>query len=240
MIAADASLVHAHTVEEDFFPVTPLHYAVDGRETEAARLVVRGVRRSSASERLLLLAARPGDLILCVCSSMPVQTRGRAPHLGPVEAGETAVARLLIDRGLDIDRVLPASRETFLTYACRGDKGAHPLTVRTLLGLGADVNGRNAQGRTALHQAARAGFTQVIEVLQAAGADADARDTAGATPGDLAIAAGRWQAAGVLGGARRQPAGAIWAGVRESTQPDGRGTAIRREAEGPSHEGPSG
>ncbi len=206
MVTADAGAVNARTVEEDFFAVTPLHYAVDGRQIDAARLLIeRGAEVERYSGRLLHLAARQGDIELTRLLLDHGADARQAQSLGPVDAGDATIARLLIERGLDINKPVAAGRETFLTMACRGDKGEHPLRVRTLLELGADVDGANGEGRTALHQAARAGFAKVIEVLLAAGADVDARDAAGATALDLATAARRAEAAAML---RAVPRGA--------------------------------
>jgi ankyrin repeat protein len=120
-----------------------------------------------------------------------------AEHLGPVAAGDTRIARLLISRGLDIN--LPVrGRDTFLCRVCRGDKGEKPETAQTLIDLGADVNGRNYRGRTPLHVAARAGFCEVIEVLLRSSADVDVVDGDGMTPLALALAAARTPAAEML------------------------------------------
>ena len=51
-----------------------------------------------------------------------------------------------------------------LVYLCRGDRGGNPDEVMRLLRLGADVNHRDAQGKTALHRAAKAGFTVTMGV----------------------------------------------------------------------------
>jgi ankyrin repeat protein len=54
--------------------------------------------------------------------------------------------------------------------------------VELLLSGGADVNGANAAGDTALHAAAGAGMTTVIERLAEAGAKLDVKNNAGQTP----------------------------------------------------------
>lgn len=80
-----------------------------------------------------------------------------------------SVARLLLERGLDIDRPI-RGRETFLTRACRGDKGGSVLAVRTLLELGADPNIPNGNGRTPLQTASRGHFTEIVDLLVRHGA----------------------------------------------------------------------
>ena len=62
-----------------------------------------------------------------------------------------------------------------------------PGRVLALIDQGADVNARNHKGLTALHCAAKAGFTDIVALLLAHGAEVDAVDAAGETPLAAAI-----------------------------------------------------
>ena len=55
-----------------------------------------------------------------------------------------------------------------------------------LLGAGANINSKGAQGQTALHAAAQWGYDKVAEHLIAKGADVNAKDQRGYTPLDAA------------------------------------------------------
>jgi ankyrin repeat protein len=56
-----------------------------------------------------------------------------------------------------------------------------------LLKAGGDVNAKDPRGLTALHEAARWGWNDVVTYLVAHGADVNARDAKGNTPVDSAL-----------------------------------------------------
>src|SRR5690606_17302945 len=70
------------------------------------------------------------------------------------------------------------------------------------------VDARDAQGRSALHEAASAGHVEIIQALLAAHADLQARDAEGRTPLLAAIAAGKLAAVEALVEAGADPADA--------------------------------
>jgi hemoglobin len=156
------------TIEEDLYPVTPLHYAVDGGRPEAVRLLIdRDALVRPHSRRLLALASRSAEITRILLDAGADATQ--AESLGPIARGDTSVARLLLEHGMDIDRPI-RGRETFLTRACRGDKGGSVLAVRTLLELGADPNTPSGSGRTPLETASRGRFTEIVDLLVRHGA----------------------------------------------------------------------
>jgi ankyrin repeat protein len=157
--------VRATCPDDELFPVTPLHYAVDGARFDTARFLLdRGAEVRPFSRRLLTTAARRGSLPLIDLLLANGADATQAEHLGPV-ADDRAIARTLIEYGLDLDRP-PRGRETFLTMACRGDKGKKVEVVRALLDLGADPSAVDGFGHTPAEVAERGGFTDALRLLR--------------------------------------------------------------------------
>ena len=162
-------LANAQSPHEDFHPVTPLHYAVDGGSVAAARLLLAsGAEVRTSGGRLLTSAASQGSIELVRLLLDHGAEAARAESLGPLPTDRT-IAGLLVARGFDLN-VPIRDQETALTMACRADKGEHPAVVAALLQLGADPNATNARGRTPLAVATSARFDRTAALLRAAGA----------------------------------------------------------------------
>jgi ankyrin repeat protein/truncated hemoglobin YjbI len=154
---------------EDFHPVTPLHYAVDGGSVGAVTLLVEaGADARSTGGRLLTSAARQGAIQIVRLLLDHGADASEAESLGPL-GNDRTIGALLVANGFDLN-VPIRDRETLLTMACRADKGEHPETVAALLDLGADPNAPNSKGRTPVAIAMSAGFDRTITLLKAAGA----------------------------------------------------------------------
>ena len=154
---------------EDFHPVTPLHYAVDGGSVAAVRmLLASGADVRTSGGRLLTSAANQGSIELVRLLLDHGAEAACAESLGPLSTDRT-IAGLLVARGFDLN-VPIRDQETPLTMACRADKGEHPAAVAALLELGADPNAKNARGRTPLAVATSARFGRTVALLRTAGA----------------------------------------------------------------------
>jgi ankyrin repeat protein len=130
-----------------------------------------------------------------------------------VRAGQAAMLRLLLDRGLDpTAAVAPAAWDSradlldlALAHGARIDEArehARPILnelvrwgqfaqARLLLDRGADPNVADDRGWTALHQAVSRGNAAMIEALVRAHADGARQDRSGQSPRDLAKSKGR-------------------------------------------------
>jgi len=121
---------------------------------------------------------------------------GWAPLHFAAYAGNLEVAKLLLDRGADIDRRANTKfRNTPLQVSLL--TGQEEMAA-LLVARGADVRIEQAEGFTALHEAAQIGSEKVIRLLLDAGADPNSRGNDGRTPLGMARKAGHEGAAKLL------------------------------------------
>lgn len=128
-------------------------------------------------------------------------TIGTTPLLRAAKALDAPAIKVLLDQGADLS--LPNVRGVTPVMAAAGlgsvdadtrgiyttddvqQRSIESLTL--LLAAGADVNGKDTRGLTALHEAARWGWNDVVRFLVERGADLQAKDNRGLTPVDSAL-----------------------------------------------------
>lgn len=128
-------------------------------------------------------------------------TTGTTPLLRAAKALDAPAVRLLLAHGADL--TLANSRGMTPTMAAAGlgsvdadTRGFYlsedvqqrsMATLTLLLDEGGDVNAKDSRGLTALHEAARWGWNDVVKFLVSRGADLQAKDNRSNTPVDSAL-----------------------------------------------------
>jgi len=123
-------------------------------------------------------------------------TVGTTPLLRAAKAGDVPAIKLLLAAGALVDLPTVNDVTPLMAAAGSGSNGidtraryrTEELAVesaRLLLDAGADINARDKSGSTALHAAAGAGWTRLVETLAARNADLFAKDGHGRTALDL-------------------------------------------------------
>jgi ankyrin len=128
-------------------------------------------------------------------------TTGTTPLLRAAKALDAPAIRLLLAKGADL--TLTNTQAVTPTMAAAGlgsvdadtrgfylsedtqQRSIESLTL--LLDAGGDINAKDSRGLTALHEAARWGWNDVVMFLVSRGADLNARDAKGNTPVDSAL-----------------------------------------------------
>ena len=145
-------------------------------------------RRANVNARLNKGAPRPPE------SATLLGTEGATPFLMAADRADLPLMRELLKLGAD--PLLPNSDNSTPLMAAAGFGTANPLeeagteaealeAVKLLLDLGADINGVDNNGDTAMHGAAYGNFPTVVQLLADRGADVDLwkrPDKAGRTP----------------------------------------------------------
>lgn len=128
-------------------------------------------------------------------------TTGTTPLLRAAKALDAAAVKVLLARGADVGLANSRGMTPLMAAAGLGSVDADTRgyyltddvqqrsidTLTLLLAAGGDINGKDSRGLTALHEAARWGWNDVVRFLVAKGADLNARDARGNTPVDSAL-----------------------------------------------------
>ncbi len=182
LIDADPTLINREHPLDSVWRVTPLHFAVSGCQMEIADGLTRRGAKVKPHARLLLDIAGRRKRIDFVEMLLNAGADAREMPVGSALRDESfAILTLVIERGLNVNR---QSRRLWPPIArlSRGEQDEYPERIQGLIDAGADVNMRGPEGQTALHAAARAGFSRVIRRLLDAGAEVNARTVDGITP----------------------------------------------------------
>src|SRR6266478_1415027 len=124
--------------------------------------------------------------------------------------GRSASRMSAVTNGAYLRRRLISPTESLIRASADGDA----LVLKALLAQGADVNGSNQMGQTALMRAAFMGRGDIVTLLLEAGADLRLKDNQGLTALEWARRRGFWEVTHLLESAPPAPAKA----VAENTQ----------------------
>lgn len=125
---------------------------------------------------------------------------GHTPLTRHIHNHNYDIAKLLIERGSDVNHSLLSGTKPLHLVACSITDGATEV-ARLLIQYGADVKAKDAFGRTPLHLIAlnlRDWAADIARLLIQHGADIEVKDASGRTPLELACSDGRAAVAGVL------------------------------------------
>jgi uncharacterized protein len=179
---------------------TALFVAVEGDHTAVAqRLIERGADVNLAGRSgvtpVAAAAYRGNDTLVSdllthgADDRAPDQT-GKPPIVYAVAGARFDVVTRLLARNIDINARYPNDL-TLLMWASGPDQSASEpqaiKVVQSLLDAGANINDRDARGRTALMIAAEGGRAEIAGLLLARGADPSLKDKSGKSAADLTV-----------------------------------------------------
>jgi ankyrin repeat protein len=179
---------------------TALFVAVEGDHTPVAqRLMERGADVNLAGRSgvtpVAAAAYRGNDTLVSELLTRGADDRapdqtGKPPIVYAAAGARFDVVTRLLARNIDINARYPNDL-TLLMWASGPDQSAPEpqaiKVVQSLLDAGANVNDRDARGRTALMIAAEGGRAEIAGLLLARGADPSLKDKTGKSAADLTV-----------------------------------------------------
>jgi ankyrin repeat protein len=207
LLSAMKANLHADTKQH----MTPLHLAAKDDQLEFLKVLVfhgGNILVPSTNNRrdypIHVAATYESENVLqwMLDIGVPVNVTnavGHTPLLNVVRVGNVTMAKVLLDRGADVNiKVTGEDRRTCLHAACLS--GSVKMS-RLLLEKGADPNASTYTDlRTPLHWAALEGHLKVTKILVKFGANVSARDKFGLRPIKLALVKGHGKIVDFLAG----------------------------------------
>jgi ankyrin repeat protein len=181
--------------EQDYVNVMLVLTAAGADPNARNRFGETALKCAAEAERAGELALR--YLLVAGAEIDPLDGLGRTPLMGAANHGQVAKASLLLSWGANVAAV-DKEGNTALILAGRWSDPTNVATMRVLLNGGADANKANADGATALREAARHGNIAGAQLLLERGAEVNRRDKTGSTPLSLALKAGYNEVAALL------------------------------------------
>jgi ankyrin repeat protein len=160
-----------------------LEAARENRVEEARGLIARGadVNAKDETEQSAYLYATsevgpdPALLELTLANGADIDAKDSYNGTGLIRAahrGYAEIVRVLIGAGIELDHVNRLGWTALLEAIILGDGGAaHVETVQALVDGGADVTIADRDGVTPREHAERAGYDEIVAILDAAGAE---------------------------------------------------------------------
>jgi uncharacterized protein len=179
---------------------TALFVAVEGDRTDVAqRLIEKGANVHLAGRGgvtpVSAAAYRGNDAIVAAllargADDRAVDQTGKPPIVYAAAAARVDVVARLLARNIDVNARYPNDL-TLLMWASGPDESTPEIQaieiVRQLLDAGAQIDDRDARGRTALMIAAEGGRAGIADLLLSRGADPALTDTSGKRAADLTV-----------------------------------------------------
>jgi ankyrin repeat protein len=172
---------------------SPLYIATDNRNIEGGDYPTRKPDLDHL-EIIKLLIEHGADVNARMHSSTETRTvfthqwlyeDGATPFLRAAQSSDLVLMKLLLEHGADPKLVTDDGTTPLMVASGIGwvegvtyewSRDANSETVKMILDLGADVNARNSEGRTALMGAAHKGRNEIVQTLVDHGADLNAHD----------------------------------------------------------------
>jgi len=196
---ADVNLVGA-------YGRTALYAIVDIRNEDYSALPARKTEDPLSSLDIVqTLLARGAQVDLALTANLPGRSgmdsvdtalhAGTTPLMRAARAGDTAVIRLLLERGAD-PKLATKDGNTALMFAAgvgyrdkntRGSERDALEAVKIFVDAGLDLHRENTRGDTALHGAADRGADSIVQFLVDRGAELNVKSKQGFTPLDVAL-----------------------------------------------------